>query len=169
MKKTGGRHALMKAFTLAGMMVVSTTSPAFAENVDADMDADATLRYGERLEDGTILAGDNVAATATDAPGLYTWAHGHKYCEDLDANGHDDWRLPETAELNGLYQNKNAGAFAGTFNENSSASHAGWYWSSEEDPRYTDGAWQQNFGGGYQGWFIKDYDVSLRCVRSMQP
>jgi hypothetical protein len=124
---------------------------------------------GDRLADGTIYAGNNYfsdfAATPADAPGSYTWTNGKRYCEDLEAHGHDDWTLPTMDRLNYLYQDKNTGSFAGTFNENSSA--AGWYWSSKEHASDSSSAWIQSFKDNFDGWVHKDsYELSVRCVRA---
>ena len=52
-----------------------------------------------------------------DAPGTSSWTAGMKYCGDLDAYGHKDWRMPTNAELNVLFQNR---AAIGGFNETGS-------------------------------------------------
>jgi hypothetical protein len=122
---------------------------------------------GDSLADGTIYAGNNYfAATPADAPGLYTWVDGKRYCEDLEAHGHDDWTLPtiDRDRLNRLYQNKNTGSFAGTFNEESN-SNARLYWSSKEHPSDSSIAWSQRFTDGVAVWIHKDYELSVRCVR----
>lgn len=41
---------------------------------------------------------------AMETNGAYIpWPDGVSYCEELELDGHDDWRLPSLAELEGLY------------------------------------------------------------------
>jgi hypothetical protein len=122
-------------------------------------------KAGDRLADGTIYAGNNFAATPADAPGSYIWTNGKRYCEDLVSNGHDNWTLPTKDQLNHLYQNKNTGSFAGTFNESNSL--ATYYWSSEKQANFLSFAWLQRFTDGGGGWGPKDdFELSVRCVRA---
>jgi hypothetical protein len=122
-------------------------------------------KAGDRLADGTIYAGNNFAATPAEAPGFYTWVKGDRYCEELFANGHDDWTLPTGGQLNQLYQNKNTGSFAGTFNEGNSL--ATYYWSSDEHASYSSYAWIRRFTDGDVDWFHKNIvKLSVRCVRA---
>lgn len=133
--------------------------------------ADATAKAGNKLADGTIYAGNGFSATPADAPDLYEWAESKRYCEDLIANGHDDWALPTKDQLNKLYQNRNIGSFAGTFKEPGSSKADFWYWSSMEYPEepYNDRAWAQYFANGFQTEVWKDVQASVRCVRSPAP
>jgi hypothetical protein len=119
-------------------------------------------KAGDRLADGTIYAGSNFAATPADAPNSYTWTNGKRYCEDLVSNGHDDWTLPTKGQLNHLYQNKNTGSFAGTFNESNSL--ATYHWSSEKHASFSSNAWGQRFSDGSQDSGNKNVEVSVRCV-----
>jgi hypothetical protein len=128
----------------------------------------AAPKAGNRLADGTIYAGNGFAAAPADALGRYTWHDGNQYCEDLVAYGQDDWKLPTKEQLNRLYQNKNMGAFAGTFNDSAAGTTwAHYYWSSEERASHTFFAWNQSFADGYFDWNRKDgHDLSVRCVRA---
>ena len=128
----------------------------------------AAPKAGNRLADGTIYAGNGFAAAPADAPGRYTWHDGNQYCEDLVAYGQDDWKLPTKEQLNRLYQNKNMGAFAGTFNDSADGiTLAHWYWSSQEHASLSSNAWDQRFTDGFGGWGYKDHhELSVRCVRA---
>jgi hypothetical protein len=172
------KRSMVAAFALAGALAAGGACSSASSN------AAAAPQAGDTLADGTIYAGNNFAATPADAPGLYTWVAGKRYCEDLNANGHDDWTLPALPQLDQLYRNKNTGSFAGTFNE--STSLAGVYWSSEEldiffspsnkvwdiqrdKPPVSDSplAWIQRFTDGYVVWIVKDnVELSVRCVRA---
>jgi hypothetical protein len=124
---------------------------------------------GDEMPDGTIYAGlspdtgEKMFATPRDAPGTYTFNEAAKYAKDLDAHGHHDFHAPSQGELNVLWENRNKGKLAGTFNETGS-DPAGWYWSST--PNFINIAWAQRFSDGYQNTkYFRNIDSSLRCVR----
>jgi hypothetical protein len=144
--------------------VVVITKPAPANDTAAK--AKTAPRIGGEMEDGTILAGfyegKPLYTTPRDAPGTYTFNEAAKYAKNLDAHGHHDFHAPSKGELNVLWENRNKGKLAGTFNETGS-DPAGWYWSSSQNYGY--GAWGQRFSDGGQDYSGKLYDSSLRCVR----
>jgi hypothetical protein len=126
---------------------------------------------GDEMPDGTIYAGISpdthkpMFATPADAPGTYTFNEAAKYAKNLDAHGHHDFRPPSKGELNMLFQNRNKGKLAGTFNATGSCP-AGWYWSSS--PISSSGGWAQCYSDGNQvNYFMgsRYYASSLRCVR----
>jgi hypothetical protein len=123
---------------------------------------------GDVCADGTIFAGNNFSVTAADAPSLYRWTSAKHYCENLETNGHDDWTLPTGGQLDQLYQKKDTGAFAGTFNDTVVPNYyAHWYWSSKEPGSNSSNAWSQRFTDGGGGWSLKVGDeLSVRCVRA---
>jgi hypothetical protein len=119
---------------------------------------------GDEMDDGTILAGyykgKPVYATPQDAPLTYTFNEAADYARQLNAQkflGHDDWRAPSQGELDVLWENRNQGKLAGTFNE------AAWYWSST--PSYDFNGWAQRFSDGSPTFHYINVLSSLRCVR----
>jgi hypothetical protein len=114
------------------------------------------------IPDGAIHAGISpvtgkpMYTTPKDAPLTYTFDQAQAYCAALDT-GNKDWRVPTKAELNVLFQNRDA---IGGFDTTGSIP-AGWYWSSS---RYTFTAWAQRFSDGFQDYGSKTYASSLRCV-----
>jgi hypothetical protein len=183
------KHSMVAAFALAGAIALSPASQALAGETSVTLgngdtatvqgggndtvytddgitvhlavnDATAMPKAGDGLADGTIYAGDNFAATPADAPGSYTWVDGKRYCEDLEAHGHNDWKLPSKAELNVLFENR---AKIGGFDESGSFL-AGYYWSSSEYGYVS--VWTQRFSDGRQGIHGKSYGLSVRCVRA---
>ena len=132
---------------------------------DVGPSAASAPRPGDRMEDGSIYAGVSpdtgkpMYATPADATLTYTFNQAQKYAAELDAHGHQDWRVPTKGELNVLYNNR---AAIGGFNESGSFP-AGWYWSSSQGSN--NGAWDQRFSDGHQDVFFKLNDSSLRCVR----
>ena len=120
---------------------------------------------GDRMPDGTIYAGDSpdtgkpMYTTPVDAPLAMTFNEASKYAKSLDAQGHQDWRLPTKAELNVLFNNR---AAIGGFNV-SGSDPAGWYWSGTQVSKWN--AWDQRFSDGFQDYGFKDDHSSVRCVR----
>lgn len=136
------------------------------QNLD-DMPDDVIL-VGDEMEDGTIYAGISpdthkaMYTTPQDAPGTYTFNEAANYANNLDAHGHHDFHAPSKGELNVLWENRNKGKLAGTFNETGS-NPAGWYWSSPQN--HLKGAWVQCFRFGDQYNLHRDCVSTLRCVR----
>jgi hypothetical protein len=122
---------------------------------------------GVRMPDGTIYAGISpdtggpLYTTPADAPGTYTWAKAIKYCKNLTASGHHDWRVPTLGELAVQFANR---ADIGAFNETGKMKNAsGYYWSSLQVG--DDAAWGQLFSDGFHDDFYKSRNSSVRCVR----
>jgi hypothetical protein len=122
-------------------------------------------KIGDTMPDGTIFAGVSpdtgkaMFATAADAPLSYTFNEARKYAKDLDAHGHQDWRVPTKDELNVLFNNR---AAIGGFDVTGSYP-ADRHWSSSTYGGWD--AWGQRFSDGYQYIINKDNHSSLRCVR----
>jgi Protein of unknown function (DUF1566) len=138
-----------------------------AANDHAKPEGTTEPKPGDSVADGTIYAGISpdthkpMYVTPQDASLTYTFNAAQKYAAKLDANGHQDWRVPTKGELNVLYENRNKGKLAGTFNVTGS-DPAGWYWSSSPNDS---SAWAQRFSDGSQYLFYRIIDSSLRCVR----
>ena len=82
-----------------------------------------------------------------------------KKCEDLNANGFDDWRLPTKEEFDLIHPKLNfkklgnAGIFKST-----------WYWTSTEIDK--ENAWTHNLNTGMQSSYFKDFKCNIMAVRS---
>lgn len=123
---------------------------------------------GRRMPDGTIYAGVSpdtgkpMYTTPADASLTMTFNEAWEYAKNLDAHGHQDWRVPTKGELNVLFNNR---AAIGGFDVGGS-NPAGWYWSGAQYSRWV--AWGQRFSDGCQDIdFGKDGHSSVRCVRSV--
>jgi hypothetical protein len=120
---------------------------------------------GEKMPDGSVFAGISpdsgkpIYAMPQDAPQPMKWDEAMKYAKDLDAHGHQDWRLPTKGELNVLFNNR---AAIGGFNVTGSYPE-GWYWSASEATRWY--AWVQRFSDGSQNVLYKITRSAVRCVR----
>ena len=106
--------------------------------------------------------GMNVQIHADGRVETYTFNEAAKYAKNINAYGPSDFHVPSKGELNVLWENRNQGKLAGTFNETGSFP-AGWYWSSS--PYDTDLGWAQRFSDGGQVNYFRDNVSSLRCVR----
>ena len=84
--------------------------------------------------------------------GLTTWQQAMDACDNLTYGGYSDWVLPSKNVLNTMYLHKNEiGGFSGYL-----------YWSSTES---SSNAWYQDFGNGSQGYYSKNLNGSVRCIR----
>jgi hypothetical protein len=153
MKKQG----LIAGFALAAAMALSPYGISAAPETGPAI--------GDKVADGTVYAGTSpdtnkpLYTTPADAPSVYTWNAGEKYCSALQTSDHKDWRVPAKNELKVLFQNR---AAIGNFDETGS-NPVGWYWSSS--PYYGLDAWAQCFSDGSQDYYSRESDSSLRCVR----
>src|ERR1017187_1113092 len=156
-------YALVAALALAASCATAFATetvpgPAAAQRASG-------TKVGDRVPDGTIYAGTSpetdkaLHTTPGDEPRAYNWDSGSRYCADLQAHGHHDWRVPTKGELNVLFQNRDA---IGGFNISGSYP-AVWYWSSSRFDY--DSAWDQRFSNGDSGINLKLDGSSLRCVR----
>jgi hypothetical protein len=99
------------------------------------------VEIGDKMPDGTIYAGVSpdtgraMYAAASDASMTMTFNEAKEYASKLDAQGHQNWRVPTKDELSVLFNNR---AAIGGFNVSGSYP-GGWYWSSSSD--YGWGAW----------------------------
>ena len=112
-----------------------------------------------------------------------TWDEAKQYCEDLDEDDHNDWRLPNIDELRTLIKapetisggkcqiSEKAGKLAGEdFTEDcnyltSKLGDTGFFWSSSVRSGNSDRAWGVSFRSGCVGGSHKSSTNSVRCVR----
>jgi uncharacterized protein DUF1566 len=143
-------------------------NPGKDESIEAAKRRQNDVQVGDAMPDGTIYAGISpdshkpMYTTPWDAPGTYNFNEAAKYASRLDAHGHHDFHAPSKGELSVLWENRDKGKLAGTFNVTGS-NPAGWYWSSS--PNGIDYGWAQHFSDGFQFNYGRDHVSSLRCVR----
>lgn len=125
----------------------------------------ADAKVGDRMPDGTIYAGKSpdtgkpMYTTPVDAPKPLKWKKAMGYAKNLEAHGHNDWRLPTKGELNVLFNSRTA--IGGL--KLSGSGPADWYWSGTQS--YIWFAWGQLFSDGWQRDTNKGHPASVRCVR----
>lgn len=98
-------------------------------------------------------------------PNLHTlsWIEAIEYCEDLDLDAHEDWRLPNINELNSIvdYSSFNQSIDKSEFSNTKSAN----YWSSTTHSAYNDSTWNIDFYYGLSDYTSKLAENYVRCVR----
>jgi alpha-tubulin suppressor-like RCC1 family protein len=110
------------------------------------------------VDDGNDGDGNTLALLSIDSDSGAGGTQPHlaaQTCSNLSANGHSDWYLPALNEVNVLYTNKVA---IGGFDVTGTT-----YWSSTEGSQT--GANAKNFDTGGWGWWDKDQNKPVRCVR----
>jgi hypothetical protein len=156
-----------------GHLVISTPRTVITKTRlanDAATKPRAVVEIGDEMEDGTIYAGTSpdthkpMYARPTDESALFTFNEAEKHADDLNAHGHNDFRVPSKNELDTLYENRDRGRLKGTFNQ--TGSHpVGWYWSSTSN-FFNCSAWAERFSDRYQKHYYSRFnDLSLRLVR----
>ena len=96
-----------------------------------------------------------------------SWNNALTDCNDLTLGGHDDWRLPNRFELEGLLD-------LSQYNPTLPSGHpftgvqSGDYWSSTTYVGNTTRAWFVSLGYGYVGFDIKTYATYVWPVRGGQ-
>ncbi len=86
------------------------------------------------------------------------------YCERLILGGHNDWRLPNGEELEGIVNYKNyAPSIDTTFFQNIASNY---YWTNETYIVLAQYAWYVRFGLGTMDIYRKNNSCYIRCVRS---
>jgi len=143
---------------------------------DAVANTKVPPQIGDKMEDGTILAGyykgRPLYTTPNDAPGGYTFNEAASYAKTPEAHGHHDFHVPNIGELDELYRNCFKGRLRGTFNETGAFDpngwcSPGWYWSSARGGDIFDNS--RGYALGFRDGSLDDYGrylgYSLRCVR----
>lgn len=83
------------------------------------------------------------------------------YCDELTLGGFENWRLPTRKELQGIVDyGRDAPAINQVFNYTSYS-----YWSSTTHVDRSSNAWSIDFRNGFQYYYYKNVNGSIRCVR----
>jgi hypothetical protein len=108
------------------------------------------------VTDTAIGSGKSNTKKIIKAQGNSTYAA--KICADYRGGGKSDWFLPSKDELGLIYANLYKNGVGGFADVN--------YWSSSEFS--ANGAWNQFFNNGYQGYNMKNYVDRVRAVRAFK-
>lgn len=150
--------------------LITPVTPSLLHAADASSgkSAPASLRPGDLYGGGKVVyllkpgesgyvAGQThgLVASVADIGNGSSWATAVKLCKEYREGGFSDWRLPDKAELNRLYQNKALiGGFRGVH----------YYWSATESDK--NDAWDQSFRTGVSNLGYKFDSNYVRAVRS---
>jgi hypothetical protein len=104
---------------------------------------------------------DNIEAKTTEKK----WVESIIYCENLNLNAHNDWRLPNKNELINIVDYT---VYSPAMNDVFQNITSSCYWSSTTDASITDYAWDVNFHYGSTYYYFKSYSCYVRCVRGGQ-
>lgn len=174
--------AVVCAFAQSGPMVIitgtnigdssSSSSSSNTKNIDnenqkqteekivTDSEVQSSVKIGDIGPGGGLVfyIEGNRAYECSEVLGERNWRDARDLCREYRGGGYDDWYLPDSDELNYIYQNlRKPGKISGN----------SWFWSSSAyyDYSYVY-AWGQRFSDGYQYYYNKDYAYSVRAVRS---
>ncbi|MBN2498185.1 MAG: DUF1566 domain-containing protein [Deltaproteobacteria bacterium] len=98
----------------------------------------------------------------------YTWEGALTYCDDVQWGGYDDWRLPDSHELQSIVD---YGSIPAIDQSAFPATHTDYFWSSSSYAFNSSYAWVVGFGSGDVSIGVVDVDDwvgvnRVRCVRS---
>ena len=140
------------SIALFGLLGISATSYAALEDRGNGLIYDTDLNL-------TWLADANYSkSSGYHTTGSMNWGAANTWAADLNFQGHNDWRLPTTDEMNHLFY----GELGGTAGRNISTDHNLYYdlfsnvqdnyWSSSEEPNNSNNALGYRFNyGTYSG------------------
>lgn len=127
---------------------------------------------GDTCADGTLYAGispdtrNAMFVLPADAADQMTWDQARGYAEDLDAHGHDDWRLPTIPELRAIFGNRTG---ISGLNDSSVGGGAS-YWSSDDYETFAvqhhNFVWPGHTDQNADIFAAKDTLAAVRAVRS---
>jgi len=113
--------------------------------------------------DGTVTDTSTGLMWQQQTVGPMTWEAAISYCEGLSLGGQDDWRLPNTNELQSVvdYTRENPAIDTAAFSDTMSY----YYWSSTTFAAVPGCAWSVYFSGGQVVGINKTDSFYVRAVR----
>jgi len=137
---------MKKIILLAGLFFIALTGFALAEYVD---NGDLTI-----TDTSTNLMWQKLYSEGT-------WDTATAYCSALEFAGHDDWRLPELTELQGIVSTEVEGR---CINSIFASPYYGHFWGNLAEGDY---AWKVSFyySCGQMDKWKKTNEIDIRCVR----
>lgn len=140
----------------------------------AEEERERNPKVGQTMRDSSIFAGIDLGtgrkifAAPEDANIQMNFKRAADYVREMNEKkylGHDDWELPSRAALRTLYENRQRGALASTFQEAFSKARSAFYWSSIRHDSNNNAYGQWFTDGKQKGKFIAN-KLSVRLVRS---
>ncbi len=115
--------------------------------------------------DGTVIDLDGKKMWQSDYTEGKAWRSAMAYCENLDLNGFDNWRLPTIDELETIVDRDKTNPSIDTRLFRSASAP---YWSQSSFDDTSDEAWVVFFDSGLSGFGIKGRNHCVRCVRDLR-
>jgi len=148
---------------MAGDQVTTRPTPtsgiAKVDPTTADYRINGAFTVSDQITELEWQRADNVDSA--------NWEGARDYCADLALGGHEDWRLPEVAELHSIvdYGNFNPPlinpVFIGTDTNR--------YWLATTSAINSARTWHVNFFNGQVTTSLKTVNYFVRCIRSIFP
>lgn len=166
----GGKQNILSMASAAAVMI-TVTAVAFACRTADSHPREAAERniHSESFEVYPETAAIHSLQVQESEPGSMTWEDAKRYCDNLVANGHKDWRMPWLEELQQIYAVVNGTTFTGETtariigNPDDFAPRE--YWSATEENDKHIHAWVVDFGRGRVYGNNKTFCNHVRCVR----
>lgn len=166
----GGKHNIALSWAAVVAVTITVTATALACHT-ADSHPNTTTGHSTLLDEVLDTNGSMPTLTIRvqrSEPGVMTWADAKRYCENLTADGHKDWRLPLLDELQQIYA-----TVSGSQSSNTSIKILGnpegfaprEYWSATEENDKHIHAWVVDFSRGRTYGNNKTFCNHVRCVR----
>ena len=125
-------------------------------SINAQYIRDSRLKVVKDTSNNLMWQDDNKAKTIKK-----NWKDAVDYCQGLELDGYDDWRLPTINELKSIVDyNRYKPAINSKFKN---VSIDDWYWSSTSYNKNS--AWLVSFDDGNDGHFFSEGVLYIRCIR----
>ena len=146
----------------------TTPTSQFTDNRNGTVTDKLTGLMWKKCSEGQAWDSNTNGCTGREAS--YTWQDALKQAQTVNTSGgfagFTDWRLPNITELESLVEEQcydpaiNLSVFPNT--------PSNYFWSSSPVAYYGYYAWVVYFSYGYDDWYYKYYNGSVRLVRSGQ-
>ena len=144
----------MRTILLIMIGISSLMASNFSRNANGVVtDSRTNLEWQDDYSDNT----NSIKAT--------TWKSAIEYCENLNLDSNNDWRLPNLNELTSLVYNR---AYNPAIDDLFQKTNADYYWSSTTNVNNNISAWVVSFNNGRHNNYDKSLNNSVRCVRAGQ-
>lgn len=157
---SGATDAWVVDFTRGATSTLAKTSTANTICVTAYMEYDG---YLAAYPDGTVANTKTKTMWQKADGGPADWQSALNACEQSNAGGYTDWRLPTKNEIQSMVEASSSSLWPSAF-----TSHAGNYWSSTTVSDTPTNAWT-TASDKHTASVHKTLTAYYRCVRSMAP
>lgn len=142
----------MKKILLSLVALATISSAEIIRSNDAEivLDTDTNLVWQDNSEAKTVKK---------------NWKEAVEYCENLNLAGFDDWKLPDSDELESVVDKSKYPTIKKGFQNIYTGIFLDKYWSISSHFSYPYNAWGLDFNSGSGNWGFKSSSNLVRCVR----